>query len=175
MATDLAPAGWYPDPTGGTRLRWWDGEDWSDHYQTRPLDSFGHFAPESAQAAGTVGADAAGIASRDIDRIVGAVQSSARTEMDRAVDRLQRTARGEVDRVVGEVRRQVGEVTPLITETVGQVSRYFRRAVVIGILLVAAYFAFQVIAGIGIAELVGDIADRIIDAVNEDESSLGTG
>ena len=28
--------GWYPDPEGGTRLRWWDGSDWSDRYRVRP-------------------------------------------------------------------------------------------------------------------------------------------
>ena len=30
------PAGWYPDPTGGLRLRWWDGTDWTDRYRARP-------------------------------------------------------------------------------------------------------------------------------------------
>lgn len=25
------PAGWYPDPSGTARLRWWDGKGWSDH------------------------------------------------------------------------------------------------------------------------------------------------
>jgi uncharacterized RDD family membrane protein YckC len=27
----LPPPGWYPDPGGGTGVRWWDGVRWTDH------------------------------------------------------------------------------------------------------------------------------------------------
>jgi hypothetical protein len=30
-AGPVAPAGWYRDPRGIARLRWWDGESWTDH------------------------------------------------------------------------------------------------------------------------------------------------
>ncbi|MEM9034081.1 MAG: DUF2510 domain-containing protein [Actinomycetota bacterium] len=167
--TTLAAPGWYPDPTGGTRLRWWDGDDWSDHYRTRPLHTMTEAVgpAEGAQATAVVGG---GIRSTDVDRIVAAVQTSARSEMDRAVGELQTAARTEVDRVVGEVRRQAGNVTPLITETVGQLARYVRWAAVIGFLLVVGYFVFQVVAGIGVAELISDIADRVIDAIDDDSA-----
>jgi len=28
------PAGWYDDPSGSPRQRWYDGTAWTDHYQT---------------------------------------------------------------------------------------------------------------------------------------------
>jgi hypothetical protein len=32
MTRQLPPAGWYPDPVGGGRLRYFDGTAWTDHY-----------------------------------------------------------------------------------------------------------------------------------------------
>jgi hypothetical protein len=31
--TPPVPAGWYTDPAGSSRLRWWDGAVWTDNYQ----------------------------------------------------------------------------------------------------------------------------------------------
>ncbi len=30
-ATASPPKGWYPDPAGDARLRWWNGSAWTDH------------------------------------------------------------------------------------------------------------------------------------------------
>jgi len=32
MATDLPPANWYPAPGDATKLRYWDGAQWTEHY-----------------------------------------------------------------------------------------------------------------------------------------------
>jgi hypothetical protein len=31
-----APAAWHPDPDGGKRMRYWDGQRWTDHYSDSP-------------------------------------------------------------------------------------------------------------------------------------------
>jgi hypothetical protein len=32
MTASLPPAGWYPDPSGARRKRYFDGSDWTEHY-----------------------------------------------------------------------------------------------------------------------------------------------
>lgn len=36
MTRQPPPAGWYPDPAGGGRLRYFNGSTWTDHYSHRP-------------------------------------------------------------------------------------------------------------------------------------------
>ena len=56
---DAPPPGWYPDPEGGSRLRWWDGTDWSDRYRPRPPEIPGG-AGRAGDAGGPSGQAAAG-------------------------------------------------------------------------------------------------------------------
>ena len=102
--TEAPPAGWYPDPSGGVRLRWWDGADWTNRYRARPAigttpraDATGRTrvpgvpAPPSLQQA----ADAAGrlVAAVDTDALVAQVRQATRAELDRAADVLTARAR----------------------------------------------------------------------------------
>jgi len=61
------PAGWYPDPLDARRLRWWDGQWWSDHVSTAgqvqispmggapPIGQVAPWAPPGVGASTTTG------------------------------------------------------------------------------------------------------------------------
>ncbi|OUE24512.1 DUF2510 domain-containing protein [Clavibacter michiganensis] len=58
--TPSTPAGWYADPAGSDRLRWWDGTRWTDHLADAPAATAAAFpagtapSPASAPAGGHV-------------------------------------------------------------------------------------------------------------------------
>ncbi|QIS41057.1 DUF2510 domain-containing protein [Clavibacter capsici] len=43
--TPSTPAGWYADPAGSDRLRWWDGTRWTDHLTDAPTATAAAPAP----------------------------------------------------------------------------------------------------------------------------------
>ena len=57
--TPSTPAGWYADPAGSDRLRWWDGTRWTDHLADAPAAAAGAGAGAGAASAGAAGASAA--------------------------------------------------------------------------------------------------------------------
>jgi hypothetical protein len=51
MSDAQVPAGWYADPSGdATRLRYWDGTQWTDQYQSAPVQP-GAYTPPPANYA----------------------------------------------------------------------------------------------------------------------------
>ncbi|MGV8882517.1 MAG: DUF2510 domain-containing protein [Rhodoglobus sp.] len=48
--TPTVPAGWYPDPAGTPRQRWWDGTAWTENY-TEPAAASLPYTPNAAAEA----------------------------------------------------------------------------------------------------------------------------
>jgi hypothetical protein len=48
--TPSVPAGWYPDPAGTPRQRWWDGTAWTENY-TEPAAASQPYTPTAAAPA----------------------------------------------------------------------------------------------------------------------------
>ena len=159
---DAPRAGWYPDPDGRTRLRWWDGFDWTDIRRAPPsnaellaaeeLQEF--FDENELQATGRQVASraAAGMSRQDSAQLVEEVRMAARQEIDRAAQEFS-------DRATTAVRR----VSPLISEYTNKLTKWFRRALVIAFVLLAAYFIFQVIAQQQFFDWLGDRIDNLTD------------
>lgn len=168
---DAPRAGWYPDPRSRTRLRWWDGFDWSDIWRAPPSDAE-LLAAEQLQeffddndlvAAGQQVATraAAGMSRQDSTQIVEEVRMAARQEIDRAAQEFS-------DRATTAVRR----VSPLISEYTNKLTKWFRRALIIAFVLLAAYFIFQVVAQQQFFDWLGDRIDNITDETGQIARSL---
>ena len=155
---DAPPAGWYPDPEGGQRLRWWEGTDWTDMRRPRPS------AAETAkfeQKRSEMQAPSAPASSRtdgsrmqpptDTDRVVSQVREAAREEMTRAADELSRRA-----------QRTVDLYQSVAAQYASRIWRWVRFAIVVAAVLVVAWFVLQFIAQATLLEWIGDRIDNII-------------
>lgn len=158
---DAPPAGWYPDPEGWSRLRWWEGTDWSDRYRAPPTAS--EFQRRAAHAGLPVrpGVVAPGMPEPAALRRA----SMTRPEVDEIVSQVRDIARSEVDRAAGAFGQQARAATkqfqPLITEYTNKVFRWLRIAAVVAVMLVIAWFVFQTIAQVTFFEWLGDRIDNV--------------
>lgn len=175
---DAPVAGWYPDPRNRMVLRWWDGLDWTEARRAPPSDAelLAHrVAQQDAQrsaailqaasnapvsAPGTAGGGygrpastaAAATSSVDTRQVVEEVRNVARSEIDRAADLFTQRARA--------MQR---DITPLVSEYTNRIIRWVRFAVIAAVVLLVAYFVFQVIAQASLFDWIGDRIDNIFD------------
>ncbi|MBG7605890.1 MAG: DUF2510 domain-containing protein [Actinobacteria bacterium] len=160
--TDAPVAGWYPDPKSRTRLRWWDGLDWTDARRAPPssaeLISFEeHEAFEAAHeyTPPTAPTSPARYSRADSQQMIEDVRSATRGEVDRAADLLERRARA--------VSR---DLAPLISQYSNRAIRWIRFAAIAATVLLVAYFVFQVVAQASMLEWIGDRIDNFTDDQN---------
>jgi hypothetical protein len=160
MMVRVAPPapGWYPDPEGGTRLRWWHGTDWSDRYRPPPSSS------ELQRAAAT---RATAEPSPPIGPASGTRRSLTRSEADEIIAQVRQVARAEVDRAAEKVTQQARsaarEIQPLISEYTNRLLRWLRIALLIAVVAVIAWFVFEAVAQATFLEWLGDRIDSLTD------------
>ena len=153
--SEAPPAGWYPDPQGGARLRWWDGTDWTGRYRPRPTpaelqrtsrrttDRGGSEAPDRARA---------DLVRPEVDEIVAQVRQVARSEVDRAAEVF-------AQRATAATR----ELQPLVTEYTNRLLRWVRIAAIVVAAALVVWFVFQAIAQVTFFEWLGDRIDGLTD------------
>jgi len=165
---DAPPPGWYPDPEQRTRLRWWDGLDWTDIRRAVPSDAELLIAEtqhefEEAHRLMAPSVAATGLTRADTQEIIAQVRDVARSEVNRAADLFGQRAT--------EAAR---EITPLITEYSNRVVRWVKVAAVIATILLIGWFLFQVIAQASLFEWIGDRIDNLTNENGAAMFGLGT-
>lgn len=161
---DAPPAGWYPDPEGGSRLRWWEGTDWADRFRAPPTPSEAerheqsyaytqaHDLESSYQQTGQFDQRFGAMSRQDSEAIVNQVRMAAREEAERAAANFGQQARAASR-----------NITPLITEYTNKIIRWFRILSVIAIILVIGWIGFQIFAQVSLFEWIGDRIDNLTD------------
>jgi hypothetical protein len=156
---DAPREGWYPDPDGRERLRWWDGLDWTDIRRAPPSDAeltraeanVVH-APSSAPGQQLSQQQYGGYSRQETQEIIAEVRNVARQELDRAANEFSARA-----------TTAVRSFTPLITDYTSKLLRWVKIALVLATVLFIAWLLFQAIASQSFFEWIGDRIDNITE------------
>ena len=156
---DAPREGWYPDPDGRERLRWWDGLDWTDIRRAPPSTAELTRAEASAIAERPVGQaqqvseqQYGGYNRQDAQAIIAEVRTVARQELDRAADEFSARA-----------TTAVRSFTPLISEYTSKAVRYAKIGIGLAVFLFIAWLLFQAVATQGLFDWIGDRIDNLTD------------
>jgi hypothetical protein len=171
MRASEAPAtGWYPDPQNRTRLRWWDGTDWTDIRRAPPSDAELQRSAITLPGTGLT-------AGQTMEEMRAAAGAAGRVDAQQIITEVRNVARAEVDRAAEEFTHRaqtaVRSVTPLIETYATKFTRAVKWAAILAIVLVVAWFTFQTIAQASFFEWIGDRIDNITDDENG-ASSIGS-
>ena len=158
---DAPHSGWYPDPENRHRLRYWDGLDWTDVRRAPPSSA------ELESAAAAAALEEAQSKMADASRqAMSAVQDRTSEPRD-IIDEVRRATRGEVDRATDQFSRRARqmqrEITPLISDYTNRIVKWIRIAAIVAVVLLIAYFVFQVTAQASLFEWIGDRIDNLTD------------
>ena len=166
--SDAPRAGWYPDPEGRTRLRWWDGSDWLDRYRLRPLGSQTQGELEVEAQASQVGGGQA----LDLAQLGNAMHLPPQTAA--VVEQVRLAARAEAQLAAQDfearARKITGEIPPLISQYTNRFMRWFRVLLTLSFIVLMAWFIYQFFIQKSFFDWLGDRIDNITD--DENGSSL---
>lgn len=169
---DAPPAGWYPDPEGGSRLRWWEGTDWSDRFRAPPTRSE---VDRRELVSATHREERDGIAFDEYETNVK-MGSLNRQDSEAIINQVRMAARAEAERAAGmfrqEARSAADNLTPLITQYTSKLVRWIRIASVIAVVLLIGWVAFQIFAQVSLFEWIGDRIDNVSDNLNDQSGSV---
>ncbi len=167
---DAPRAGWYPDPESRTALRWWDGLDWTDARRAPPSQA--ELLSFESQAAFE---QAHRYVPPTEDAFAAAAGRAGRPDSQQVIDQVRRATREEIDRAADVFARQArsmrAEIEPLISQYSSRVVRWIKIAAIVAIVLLVAYFVFQVVAQASLFEWIGD---RIDNLTNQESAPVGT-
>lgn len=167
-AADAPAAGWYPDPQSRTRLRWWDGLDWTEARR----------APPSESELERYELPTPTVQSQNIDQLRASAAAASRLDTQQIITEVRNVARAEVDRAAEEFTHRaqaaVRTVTPIIEQYTGRVLRFVKLAAIFALLLLIAWFTFQTIVQASFFEWIGDRIDNVFDDQNSAFGQLST-
>ena len=156
-------AGWYPDPESRSNLRYWDGLDWTGAKRSPPstAELLSFERREAFEAAHRYVAPPAEAASQAISNRAG------RPDSQQIVEDVRRATRGEVDRAADlfsqRARQMQRDIVPLVSEYTNRIVKWIRFAAIAAVVLLVAYFVFQVVAQASLFEWIGDRIDNFTD------------
>jgi len=168
---DAPPPGWYPDPTGGARLWWWDGLDWTDARRAPAnpsSDVFMYRSDEDENARGSgAGQSALGASAAAAAR--SARPAGRQMDPEEIMAQARRVARAEVERGVGLLSDRATTASQqfqsVISEYGGDVIGWIRRAIVVVVLLAIAWFVLQAVTQVSTMDWLGERVDNFLNGV----------
>ena len=169
---DAPLAGWYPDPQDRTRLRWWDGLDWTEVRRAVPSAAELTAAEHSAAVAtsdrsGGFGSELVAAGRQRAQRPAGGGGQLRRQDAQEIIDEVRNVARAEVDRAA-EVFSQrattaARSFTPLVTEYTTKFLRWVKLALGVAFTIFVLWMVFQFIAQQSLFDWIGDRIDNLTD------------